>query len=127
MAFEAADAGFARVLLDQGFECVFGDGDVFGEKRVGTHLFGHEVLLGNGEFFVFDITTQLDDFEPVAQWCRDGVDGIGRCNEKDITEVKRHVEIVIGKGIVLFGSENLEQCRSGIAAVVIAQFVDFVQ
>ena len=67
------------------------------------------------ELLRLGVGTYLDDLHPVEEGSGDGLRRIGRRNEKDIGKVIGEVQVVVREGIVLFGIENLEQGRRGIA------------
>ena len=63
--------------------------------------------LGNLNLLLRDITAHFDDFHAVEQWAGNGVEVIGRSNEKHFRQVIVNIKIVVVERIVLFGVEHL--------------------
>ena len=56
-----------------------------------------------------------------------GAHVVGGADEHDVREVEGLVDVVVGKGVVLFGVEHFEQGAGGVAAEVGADFVEFIE
>ena len=89
LALEVADAGLARVLLDDHQDRVVGDLDLVGLDAVGLELAGHQVLLGDVELLVDRVAGELDHLHPVLQRRRDRVEDVRRGDEEHVREVER--------------------------------------
>ena len=90
-------------------------------------LAGHQVPLGDGQFLLLDVSRQVDDLHAVLQGRRHGVQQVARGDEQDLREVERHVQVVVGEGVVLLGVQHLQQGAGGVAVPVVAEFVDLVE
>ena len=58
---------------------------------------------------------------------KDRIDQIRRRDEHHFGQIERHAQIVIGKGVVLFRVEHLQQGGRRVAAKIHPDLVDFVQ
>ena len=85
-----------------------------------------DVARGDFAFFAAGVAGQADDFHAVQERRRD-VQGVGGRDEEHPGEVNVGFEVVIAEGVVLRGIEDFEQGGGRVAAVVHADFVDFVQ
>ena len=110
-ALQIANAGFARVVLDQVREALVGELDLLGVEPGRFHLLLHEETLGDFELFEFGVAREADDFHAVLQGRRNGVQHVGRGDEEDLREIVFHVEVVIDEHVILFGVEHFEQRR----------------
>ena len=79
------------------------------------------------QLLFFGVPRQLEHFHAVAQRVRHRVEHVGGGQEQHLGQIERHVEVVIGEGVVLFGIEHLEQRRGRVAAEVHAELVDLVE
>ena len=79
------------------------------------------------QLLFFAVALQFDDLHAIAQGLGDGVKHVRRGDEKNLRQVEGDVEIVVAEARVLLGIERFEQSRSGIAAEVAADLVDFVE
>ena len=91
------------------------------------HVFADEVALGDLHLFLHRVAGNLDDLHPVAQCGLDGGEAVGGGEEHDLREVVVELEVVVVKRAVLFGVQNLEHGRGGVAVQVPAQLVDLVE
>src|SRR5262249_18685746 len=73
------------------------------------------------------VTGQLKHLHPIPQCRRYWIKQVRRGQEQNLREVERNIEVVINKGVVLFGIQNFEQRRRRIAAEIGSQLVDLVQ
>ena len=90
------------------------------------HQLGQEVIERNAYLLVFGIAGQTNHFHTVQQG-RWNVQGVAGCHEHHIGQVVVHFQVVILEGVVLFGVQNLQQCRGWIATEIRAHLVDLVQ
>src|SRR6185436_14021296 len=56
-----------------------------------------------------------------------GIEPIRGGDKQHLGKIEGHVEVKIGKGVVLLWIEHFQQCRSGIAAKIRADLVEFVE
>ncbi len=82
--FQVADAGFARVLVDDGLQRVLGQADLVRAQAILADLPGDQVSFGDGDLFALGVTGKLDDLHPVQQGRGNGLIGIRRGNEEDL-------------------------------------------
>ena len=126
LALQVADAGLARVLLDDRVERRIGELDLRGLQPVGLELARDQVPLGDVELLLDGVAGELDDLHPVLERRRDRVEDVRRRDEEDLGEVERQVEVVVAEGRVLRRVEHLEHRAGGVAAEVGAHLVDLV-
>ncbi len=86
-----------------------------------------QVAVGDEQLLLLGVAGQVDHLHPVGQGRGDGVEQVGRGDEHDPREVERHVQVVVGEGVVLLRVEHLQQGRGGIAAEVGADLVHLVE
>lgn len=97
------------------------------EAGVGEFL-RYEVAAGYLHFLLGDISAELNDLHTVEERPRNGVEVVGGGNEHHVREVVVDVEIVVVERLVLFGVEDLEECRCRIAVDgVLRHLVDLVE
>src|SRR5581483_1353654 len=127
IAFEVANAGFARVMPDEIAHRLTRELDRLRGDTVFLNLARNQVLERDMNLLFLRVSLKLDDLHAIAQRFGDGVEHVGGRDKQHLRQVERHVEIVVAKGGVLLGIERFEQSRTGIAAEVAADFVDFVE
>ena len=71
--------------------------------------------LGNLNLFFRDVAAHLDNLHAVQQGAGNGVEVVGRGDEHHMRQVIVNVQVVVVEGVVLFGIQNLEQCRGWVA------------
>ena len=126
--FELADAALTGVVVDDGGEDFFAEAECFFGESVFAELTRDEVALCNFDFFLEDVTAEVDYFETVEQGGLDGAEGVGSGDEEDVGEVVVEVEVVVVEGGVLLGVEDFEKGGRGVAVVAHAlYFVNFVE
>ena len=64
-------------------------------------LFGHEMSLSNGDFFIEGIAGHMNCINTVEQWLGYCVQGVGRCNEDDSAEIDRHIQVMVFERVIL--------------------------
>ena len=101
--------------------------DVIGFESVFAVEFGDEEVLRDVCFFVFGITGDLDDLHAVAKRRGDGVELVGGSNKKHLGEIEGDFEVVIGEAVVLFRVKDFEQGGGGVAAKIVAEFIDLIE
>ena len=72
---------------------------------------GHQEVVGDMDFVVVRVTRKLYDFHSVSKYIRYGIQHVGGGNERDTGQIKRNIQIVIGKSIILFGIEYFQKRR----------------
>ena len=127
LALEVADAGFARVALDQRANRLFLDDDVGGGQPRPFDGLGGQEALGDLDLLFLGVARQLQHFHAVAQRLRDGVQHVGRADEHHAREVVLDVQVVVQERVVLFRVQHLEQRRRRVAAEVHRHLVDLVE
>ena len=96
-------------------------------QAIFTHLARDQIPFGNGDLFAFRITGKLDDFHPVEQRSRDGLQLVGGCDEENLRKVVSHFQVVVAEFHILFRVEHFQQRRGRITMEIHGQFVHFVQ
>ena len=127
LAFEAAHSGLARVLVDQRAQRGLLDLHVGVAESGGLDLLGHQEAARDLHLVGFQVARQPDDLHAIHQRSRNRVETIRGAQEHDLRQVEIDLEVMVVEGVVLFGIEHLEQRRRGIAAIVGAQLVDFIE
>jgi hypothetical protein len=67
LAFELSAPCLARVVPNDGLDCLWRKGDLFIVQTVLPNLAGDEVVAPDDRLFLLGIATQLDDFHAVKQ------------------------------------------------------------
>src|SRR5580658_1069459 len=126
-AFEAANAGFVRVVPDYVEQAFIRELEiVFAETRGFARALDEETL-GDFQLFCLGVAGQPQDFHAVLQRLRNGVQHVGGADEHDFREVVLDVEIVIGEPVIQLGVEDFHERGGRVAAKVGGHFIDFVQ
>jgi hypothetical protein len=47
------------------------------------------------QFLIVRVARELDDFTPIEEGWRDGIERVSRTNEKDLRKIDRDVDVVI--------------------------------
>ena len=126
LALEVADAGLARVLLDDRPQRGVGEAHPGALQAVLGELARDQVALRDVELLVDRVAGELDHLHPVAQRAGDRVEDVRRGDEHHLGEVERQVEVVVAEGVVLRRVEDLEHRARRVAAEVGAHLVDLV-
>ena len=82
-------------------QSLFGDFDVLFLEAVLFGLLWYQISLRNLHLLFFRITRHLYDFHSVEKWSGNGVCGIGCGNEHHLGQIKRNLQEMVCKGIVL--------------------------
>ena len=127
LALEAADAGLARIGVDQLLQGSGVEFDLRLFQSLLSDLFRHEELPPDGQLFQMRVAGKEDDLHAILERRRDGVDHVRRGDEHDLRQVVLHVEVVIGECIVLLRIEYLEQRRRRISSEIHRHLVHFVE
>ena len=126
-AVEIAHAGFAGVVVDDGFDGVGGDAHLFCGHAMLLELPREEIFSGDQELVVLGVAGDVDDFHAVAQGGGNRVHDVGGADEDDVREVKGDAEVMVGEGVVLLGVEHFQEGGGRVAAEIGAELVDFVE
>ncbi len=116
-----------RILPDDALEDIIAQAHLAGTNARRFDLARQEILAGNGHLLLQGVARELNHLHAVEQRPRDGVGAVGRGDEHDLRQIKGQVHVVIGKGVVLFRIQHLQQGRRGIAPVIFAHLVDFIE
>ncbi len=127
LSLEPADAGFARIPLDDLLDAVLREVEPLVGETVGAQLLGTEELARDGELLGPRVARALDDLHAVHQGRGDHLRIVGGAEEGDLGEVVRDVEVVVLEGRVLLRVEHFEERGGGIAEEVDAHLVDLVE
>jgi hypothetical protein len=85
------------------------------------------VVAGDGDLLVLGVAVELDEFHPVQQRCRDGVEHVRRGQEDHVGQVELHLQVVVPERVVLRRVQHLQQTLPRVAAVVRPDLVDLVE
>ena len=88
LALQVADAGLARVLLDDRGQRRVGELDLGGLEAVGLDLARHQVAAGDVELLLQRVAGELDHLHPVPERPGDGVEDVGGGDEHHLGEVE---------------------------------------
>ncbi len=91
------------------------------------HLARDQVAASDVQLLLLAVALEFDDLHAIAQRLGDRVEHVRGRDEKNLRQVKGYVEIVIAECRVLLRIERFQQRRSGVAAEVAADLVDFVE
>ena len=127
LAFQVADPGLARVALNDFVQGIVGKTHFGRAQPVLFDLSGHQIALGDVDFFVFGVAAQLDDLHAVAQGWWDCVQHVGGGDKEHLAQIEGNIQVVVAKFSILFGVEHFEQRAAGVSPKIPAQLVDFVE
>src|SRR5581483_10273065 len=96
-------------------------------QPMGAELARNNMLLCDLELLMLEISGQLDDLHSVCKRQRNVIAHVRRRYEKDVAQVIIDFEVMIGKRMILFGVQDLEQSRTRIATKVHGHLIDLVQ
>ena len=85
------------------------------------------MILGDHHLLLVGVGAQLDDLHPVKQRPGHGIQSIGGGDEQHIGKIIGNFQIMIPISPVLLRVQHLQQSRAGVAPVIRAHFVNFVQ
>ena len=108
---EHTHAGFARIERDDLADGIVAHAQLRRLEAVLFALLGQQVLLCDLQLFLVRIARELDDLHAVEQRARDGIEGVGRQDEKHIRQVDWDLHKVIPEVAVLLRVEHLQQRR----------------
>ncbi len=104
-----------------------GKADVRSGQAVPFPLARHEVALRNFQLLLLGVPGEVDHLHPVQEGRRNGARRIGRSDEEHVRKVKGHVHVIVREGLILLRIQRLQESRRGVAPVVGAHLVDFVE
>mmetsp|Transcript_11480 Transcript_11480/g.34080 ORF Transcript_11480/g.34080 Transcript_11480/m.34080 type:complete len:824 (+) Transcript_11480:877-3348(+) len=123
---EVAHAGLTAVPADElessavgEFHLVLGDAHLL--PRVGVEVFLHD-----GHLLVRHVAREAHHLHAVEQGPRNGVQHVGRAQEEDARQVHGCVEVVVYKGAVLRGVEDLEERGGRVPREAAPELVNLV-
>ena len=91
------------------------------------HLLRHKVPFRDLEFFLVCIARNIDDFHPVPQRVGDRVFIVGGGDEQHAAQIEGHIDVVIPEREILLRVQRLQQRRGGVALIILAELIHFVQ
>ena len=94
---------------------------------MGLQLPGDEVGEGDPQLLLLGVAHQFQDLHAVPQGGRNGVQQVGGGDEHHFGEIKTHVQVMVGKGVILFRVQHLQEGRGGVAVEIGADLVHFIQ
>jgi len=124
---QVAHARLPRVAGDDGGKRLGRQPKLRRSKAVFRKLTRNQVLLGDLHFFFLGVARELDHLQPIQERRRNRIEHIGRRDENHLRQIERHIQVMIGKRIVLLRIQHLEQRRGRIAAEITAELVDLVE
>src|ERR671938_618071 len=99
LALQIAHPGFVRILADDQAQRVVAKVQLLLAEAMLFELPRHQELARDGQLLILHVAGQLDRLHAVAQGRRDGIEHIGRTDEKHVAQIVRHVEVVVGEGV----------------------------
>ena len=127
LAFEAAYARFARIVLNDVAQRLVGDFGLLGLEAVRLQLAPDQIAPGDLELLAFGIAGKRYDLHAVAQGSRNGIEDVRSGDERHAAQVERHAEIVVAEGVVLLGVEHFQKCGGWIALYAGPELVDLIE
>jgi len=109
LAVQVAHARLVGVLADDTQNG--GVGEAQGVQPVLLQLVRDEEAARDVQLLILHVAGELDHLHAVFQRGRDRVQGVGRSDEHHLRQVERHLQVVVGEGVVLFGVEPACQSR----------------
>src|SRR5207247_2033984 len=93
LAFEVPHARLAGIAAHDQSNGVRLEDQLVRLEAVRAELLGHQVLRRDADLLLVRVAGERQDFHPVAQRARDGVERVAGGDEEDLREVERHAEI----------------------------------
>ena len=90
-------------------------------------LLGNQEFFGDLNFLFLSVAGYRNHFHPVQQRPWDVVHRIGGDHPQHPRQIKRQLDIVVAKGVILLRIKYFQQRRARVAAKIRAHLVDFVQ
>jgi len=85
----------SRIVCDYTKECWLSQLNMFLGQPVLRELLRKEESSCDVQLFIMGVTRELDDLAAIEEWWRDGVERIGRTDEKNLRKIDRHVNVMI--------------------------------
>ena len=125
--FQAAYAAFSGIFGNDRFQDTVVHFQILLPDAYSPHGFGQQMLFGDLHLVQRCISLELDDLHSVQQGLRDSIHRIGRAYEEHIGKVIGNVHVMVCKGTVLFGIQDLQQGAGRISVIGNAQLIHFIQ
>ena len=127
MPLQAAHARFARMFDDDLAKRLVSDLHLFSRKSVRLQLTLPEIAARDLQFLLFGVATEFDDFHPIPQRCRDGIEHISRADEQHFGQIEGYAQVIVTETVVLLRIEYFQQSRERIALMTRRQLVHLVE
>ena len=125
--FQVPHPGLPGVISDNAHKGGIRDFQMLRFQPVFSYLFRKKVFPGDLELVLFRVSRQFQYFHPVSKGRWDRFQDVGRGNEKDPGKIKGDLEVVVGKGGILLGIQNLEKSGRRIPPKIGTDLVDLIQ
>ena len=125
--FQAAYTGFSGIAADDFPNSIIADAQLRLLQTMLFHLLGNQMILRNHQLFFIRVRSQFNDLHAVQQRSGNGIQGIGGSDKHDIAEIHRNLNEMIAIRFILLRIQHFQQRGTGVAAIIAAHFVHFVQ
>jgi hypothetical protein len=89
--------------------------------------FGQDKIPGDMKLLPGNITGKFHNFHSVPEGRRNRVQDIGGGNKKDLGQVKRYVQIMVHKGMILFRVQNLQNGAGRVPLKTNPNFINLIK
>ena len=127
MSVEIPDTGLAGVFADHLVQRIVAYADLVRRQPVRLDLLRDQVAARDYEFVPLGVARQFDDFHSIQQRRRNRRQGVRGGDEEHVRQIEGDFDVVVTKGMVLLGVEDLEQCRGRVTAKIATELVDLVE
>ena len=115
--FQATDTGLHGIIRNNLFQGRILDPELFLRKAMFLPHLRKQMFCGNMVLLCLRIAGNLNHFHPVQQRTRNGIQAVGGSKEEHIRQIVGKIQIMVGKGTVLFRIQHLQQGAGRISAV----------
>ena len=112
LLFQRTHPALVGVLIHDMLQGFVGERKFIGLEPVLGELLGNQVLMGDLEFFLGQVSAYVDHFHTVLQGRLDAANPVGGGDEQNVREVVVHVQVVVVEGTVLLRIQGFEK-RAG--------------
>ncbi len=111
LTLQIAKPGFLGIAGDDARDSGVGPDQRRLFDAVLLHLLRDEMLLGDGQLLLIGVAGQTNDFHAVEERRLNRVEHVRGDDEHHVRQVVGNAEVVIAEREILFGIEDLEECR----------------
>ena len=96
-------------------------------KTMLLQLLRHKIVLGDFQFFLCKITAYIDHLHTVLEGRLDGLDIIGRRDEKHIRQIIIYIQIIIMECSILLRIKRFQKSRRRISLYILGKFIHLIE